>query len=211
MIWGFGDSFTWGFGCRVVGPLPEYYNNYKKDGDKIWMEWLGKWFNEDIMNVSQCGASNDKIFDWVIENFDNIKENDKVIIGMSIWGRTDVPMDNEWVSIMSAWEYGGLNGLERQVRRNNIDEKFLETIVNYQYFFSQDKLWENKWKLRFNFIVNQLKKKNCQIILYHIQDPIVLMQQTIRQETGIIDGHFSFTGHKKFAEILHKKLSSNLI
>jgi hypothetical protein len=211
MIWGFGDSFTWGFGCRVGGPLPEYYTNYKKDGDKIWMEWLGEWFNEDIMNISQNGASNDKIFDWVIENFDNFKENDKVIIGMSIWGRMDIPMNNEWISIMSAWEYGGLLGLERQVRRNLIDEKFLETIVNYQYFFSQDKLWEDKWRSRFNFIVNQLKKKKCQTLLFQIQEPIVLKQHNIKQDSGIMDGHFSFTGHKKFAEILHKRLSSNLI
>lgn len=211
MIWGFGDSFTWGFGCREDGPLPEYYTVYKKPGDKIWMEWLGEWFDEDIMNISQNGASNDKIFDWVIENFDNFKENDKVIIGMSIWGRMDIPMDDEWISIMSAWEYGGLLGLERQVRRNLIDEKFLETIVNYQHFFSQNKLWEKKWRLRFDFIVNQLKKKNCQTLLFQIQEPIVLKQHNIKQDSGIMDGHFSFTGHKKFAEILYKRLSSNLI
>ena len=59
MIWAFGDSFTWGHGCRpgwgfthTDYPIPEYYLKYKKEGDKIWIEWLGEWFDEEIRNIS---------------------------------------------------------------------------------------------------------------------------------------------------------------
>jgi hypothetical protein len=79
MIWGFGDSFTYGFGCRPGwsynspdSSIPEYFTKYKKEGDKIWLDWLGEWFDEEIKNISKSGASNDKIFDLVLENFEDI-------------------------------------------------------------------------------------------------------------------------------------------
>jgi len=218
MIWGFGDSFTWGYGCRSGwgpfnedSPLPEYYTKYKKEGDKIWLELLGEWFNEEVRNISESGASNDKIFDWVLENFEDIKDHDKVIIGMTTWGRTDVPTNYGWASLLSAWEYGGMKILKEQISNYISDDKLWETIINYQYFFSNNPLWEQRWNTRFNFIIEQLKKKKCQTVLFQIQQPIVLSMQTIRQETGILDEHFSFSGHKKFAEVLYKKFSLPLI
>ena len=30
-IWTFGDSFTFGHGCRPDGPLTEYYFDWKKE------------------------------------------------------------------------------------------------------------------------------------------------------------------------------------
>jgi hypothetical protein len=218
MIWGFGDSFTYGFGCRPGwsynspdSSIPEYFTKYKKEGDKIWLDWLGEWFDEEIKNISRSGASNDKIFDLVLENFEDIKDHDKVIIGMTTWGRTDVPTNHGWVSLLSAWEYGGMKILKESISNNISDDKLWETIINYQYFFSNNPLWEQRWNTRFNFIIEQLKKKKCQTVLFQIQEPIVLSVQTIRQETGISDDHFSFSGHKKFAEVLYKKFSLPLI
>jgi len=218
MIWGFGDSFTWGFGCRPGWnpfnqdyPLPEYYIKYKKEGDKIWLDWIGEWFNEEVVNISESGASNDKIFDMVLENFEKINEHDKVVIGMTTWGRTDVPTGNTWKSLLSAWEYGGMKILKENVSNYVSNDELWETIINYQFFFSNSPLWEIRWRARFNFLVEQLNKKKCQTILFQIQEPIVLNMQTIRQETGMPDDHFSFNGHKKFAEILFRRLTTSLI
>lgn len=226
MIWAFGDSFTWGYGCKpgwsftdtdvterfeklgkTFHHYPKYYVEHKKENDKIWVEWLGEWFNEEVKNVSKSGASNDKIFDWVIENFEKIKEKDKVIIGMTTWSRNDVPINNSWVSIVSGFEQEGLDVYADNISKENV----WETIVNYQYFFSQSTLWRDRWKSRFDFIVNQLLKKKCQVFLFQIQESPATNIQTIRQETGIPDDHFSFTGHKKFAEIIYKKFTTSLI
>lgn len=216
MIWGFGDSFTWGYGCRPGwgpfnqdGPLPEYYTKYKKEGDKIWIEWLGEWFDEEIRNISQSGASNDKIFDWVLENFEQIKENDKVIIGMTSWARMDLPIDHSWMSIVSMFEDNGEQILRNQLKRQFVEEKFWDTIINYQYFFSDSPLWKERWETRFNFIIKELNKKKCQTISFQIQDPVASSMQTIWQDSGIYDYHFSFTGHKRFAEILYKKFTTS--
>ena len=214
MIWGFGDSFTWGHGCRpgwgfenTDNPIPEYYAKYKKEGDKVWIEWLGEWLNEDIKNVSQSGASNDKIFDWVLDNFEQIKENDKVIIGMTSWARMDVPIYQSWISIISMFEDKGEKNLRNHLKKYVSEEKFWDTIIDYQYFFSESPLWKDRWEKRFNFIIKELNKKKCQTILFQINDPIVLSMRTIWQDSDIFDYHFSFAGHKKFAEILYKKFT----
>ena len=34
-LWTFGDSFTFGHGCRPDGPLSEYYYEYKSNDDVI--------------------------------------------------------------------------------------------------------------------------------------------------------------------------------
>ncbi len=214
MIWGFGDSFTWGYGCRpgwgfghTDNPIPEYYVKHKKEGDKVWIEWLGEWLNEDIKNVSQSGASNDKIFDWVLDNFEQIKENDKVIIGMTSWARMDVPINQSWMSILSMLEDRGEKNLRNHLKNYVSEEKFWDTIIDYQYFFSESPLWIDRWKKRFDFIITELHKKKCQTISFQIQEPVVLSMQTIWQDSGIFDYHFSFNGHKKFAEILYKKFT----
>ena len=220
MIWGFGDSFTWGWGCRpgwgfghTDNPIPEYYIKHKKEGDKVWIEWLGEWFNEDTKNIAQSGASNDKIFDWVLDNFEQIKENDKVIIGMTSWARMDIPVYQSWISIISMFEDKGEKNLRNHLKNYVSEEKFWDTIIDYQYFFSESPLWKDRWEKRFNFIIKELNKKKCQTITFQIQDPIVLSMQTILQDSEIFDYHLSFNGHKKFAEILYKKFTipSNLI
>ena len=212
MIWGFGDSFTWGHGCRpgwgfenTDNPIPEYYVKYKKEGDKVWIEWLGEWLNEDIKNVSQSGASNDKIFDWVLDNFEQIKENDKVIIGMTSWARMDIPIYQSWISIISMFEDKGEKNLRNHLKNYVSEEKFWDTIIDYQYFFSESPLWKDRWEKRFNFIIKELNKKKCQTILFQINDPIVLSMRTIWQDSDIFDYHFSYAGHKKFPDILYKK------
>jgi hypothetical protein len=45
MLYTFGDSYTFGHGCRLDGPLTEYYHNYKEDGEDIWPNLLGKMLN----------------------------------------------------------------------------------------------------------------------------------------------------------------------
>ena len=49
-IWCFGDSFTFGHGCRIDCPRNEYYNNYWKEGDDIEfvLDDDGRWFMKRV-------------------------------------------------------------------------------------------------------------------------------------------------------------------
>ena len=93
-LWTFGDSFTFGHGCRPDGPTNEYYYNYRSESDEVWPNLLGQMLNVEVKNLGKCGASNDFIIDSIIDNVDMIKPNDIVIIGKSFYQRFDMPKLN---------------------------------------------------------------------------------------------------------------------
>ena len=208
MLWGFGDSFTFGHGCRADGPLLEYYNKYKKEGDKIWLDWLGYWFNEDVKNISECGASNDKIYDFILKNISQIKKDDKVIIGATIWDRKDICYNGEWVSLLSFTERLG-----RKILLNHpydLLDEHQKTLMNFQYFFSDINLWEAKWRLRYDFLIKILRDKDCNVQFFQIREEFLQGIERISRVSEFEDPHFSFDGNKEFAKIMHKRLSKTL-
>ena len=123
-IWCFGDSFTAGHGCT---PEFEYCENYKKDKDNLWCNHLGNLLNMNVINNGKNGCSNDIIFDLILENFNNIKPNDIVIIGKTFSYRYDIPslnIKNEWVSAHDVIYH-----------KEKYNEEQYQTILNFSYHF----------------------------------------------------------------------------
>jgi hypothetical protein len=206
-IWCFGDSFTEGENCR---PGDDFYEKYKKEGDKIWPNWLSEWTGIDVINKGKCGASNDMIFDSIISKFDDFKEGDCVIIGKTFSGRFDVPYKNKnddkiLVPVFAYWTQEG-----NDVTKSYTKEQ-METILNFQYYFSADKLYEERQNKRFDFIIKRLKEKNVNVI-YWFWNEIYTQHETIDKASNftILDGHWSLDGHKTFAIYLATKFFSNL-
>jgi hypothetical protein len=80
-LWTFGDSMTFGHGCVPNYEGDEYYKKYKKsDDDLIWPVILANKLGYKLNNLGKCGASNDYIFDKIIDNYHSISENDIVIV-----------------------------------------------------------------------------------------------------------------------------------
>jgi len=207
-IWGFGDSFTFGHGCRPDGPLSEYYYNYKKDEDKIWLDWLGSYTNMRPVNTGECGCSNDTIFDRIIENWYNIQKEDIVIIGTTFHSRFDIPLNNKlsaalWIKedILNANKY------------YNFTKEQIETVLNFRYYFSNNEMYKSRQSKRFSFIERLLKEKEIKYFIWNVEDYVRLDSiYTIREDTNglISDFHWSFNGHKDFADIIYKKITNNL-
>jgi hypothetical protein len=211
-IWGFGDSFTFGHGCRPDGPIAEYYNEYKKPEDKIWLDWLGDYMNMRPVNIGECASSNDSIIDRIIENWYNIKEGDFVIIGITFYTRFDVPINKKLSAgyiDLQIEEENILNGN----KLNNLTKEQVETILNFRYHFANNELYKNRQLKRFSFIKQLLKEKNIKYFIWDVHqfarfDSI----NTIKEDTnGLIDdSHFSFKGHYDFANIVYKKITNNM-
>jgi hypothetical protein len=202
-LWTFGDSYTFGHGCRPDGPTSEYYFNYKKEGDSIWSDLLGKMMNMDVNNFGKSGASNDFIIDSIIDNWDNFNEGDYAIIGITWHSRFDIPLNNElvWSSISK--------GFEEFSAFNSFEKEQIETIINFNYHFTDNKLYKLRHLKRFNFLDKLLKEKKVKTFLWEVY----LYARTSRFEKiaeatdgEIKDYHFSFEGHKRFANMLYKKI-----
>lgn len=205
-IWGFGDSFTFGHGCRPDGPLVEYYNEYKKDGDKVWLEWLGEWKGMNTMNLGLCGASNEYIFDSVLDNDKNIISGDIVVIGTTLWGRRDIPIEDRWLPLLSIIEAGGeVTGV------NTMSVEDRNILIEYQLRFGEHPLWKERMSKRISFLKETLHRRGIEVIVWNINDEVASTMELIMDVSPYKDWHFSFGGHKRWAEYLYKRLKGELI
>jgi hypothetical protein len=205
-IWGFGDSFTFGHGCRPDGPLTEYYNEYKKEGDKVWIEWLGEWRGMKTENKGSCGVSNEYILDSVIDNYDSIESGDIVVIGTTLWGRRDIPMGDRWLPLLSIIEVGGeVTGV------NTMSVEDRSVLVEYQLRFGEHPLWKDRVMKRFRFLTEILQRRGIQTLIWNINDDASRRTEKIRAVSPYNDSHFSFAGHKQWAHYLDKRLKGELI
>lgn len=214
-LWCFGDSFTFGHGCRPDGPMSEYYYKYKKEGDDLWVNILAKELGLEPINLGVCGASNDYILDTIIENFNDIKEGDVVSVNKTFPQRFDVenqitkklgPVIGELPETMD--EGGWKKWLEILCRT----QEEVETLINYTLFFAQSDLFRERQDKRFDFIVDRLKEKNIEVIMWRTNEGICnhglerIWDHTNRK---LMDGHFSFKGHKQFAGVLYKLIKND--
>jgi lysophospholipase L1-like esterase len=207
-LWTFGDSLTFGHGCRPDGPTNEYYYNYRSESDDVWPNLLGKMLNIEVKNLGKCGASNDFIIDSIIDNFFMIKPDDVVIIEKSFYQRFDIPKLNS--NTFDTYCAEDLNLINTNLKRNddNKNKLEIETILNYGILFCDHFLFKERQNKRFKFIEKQLNSKVNKILMWDAVDFTDNKIDTIRNHTNgkIKDFHFSFKGHQLFSEFLYKKL-----
>ena len=191
-LWTFGDSFTEGHGCRIED---DYYKNYWKPGYNIWPVWLSELLDVNLINCGRGGYSNDMIFDSIIDNWLQIKKNDYVFIGFTYPHRFDVPIDNKLKSIV------------HDFKDANLKKEEIETIINFQHYFSDNILYKNRQYKRLNWVKELLISKGCKLVaLWDVQIDIKNLE-TITGATNrdIIDGHLSYNSHKMLASQFYKK------
>ena len=163
----------------------------------------------NLVNLGKCGASNDYILDKMIENYDNIKENDLVILGKTVHSRFDVknPKTNEFFNVLGEYPtYPKHTQIytENHIKDQNFTNDEYETIINFIYHFASDELFKKRQNLRFDFIKDRLLKDK-KISYYNewsTRDVFTLNIERIYSHTKgkIEDSHFSFNGHKQMFE-----------
>lgn len=213
-IWGFGDSFTFGHGCRPDGPLSEYYNEYRKEGDKIWLEWLGEWKGMKTVNRGSCGVSNEYIFDSIISDYNSIESGDIVIIGTTLWGRRDVPVflddtdGKRWrfLPLLSIIERRG-----EVIGEHIMSVEDRSTLIDFQLKFGENPLWKERWEGRFRFLKGILESKGIQTLIWNIIDTESKEMERIWDVSPYKDNHYSFGGHKRWGEYLMRRLNPQII
>ena len=191
-LWTFGDSFTEGHGCRMED---EYYKNYWKSEDKIWPVYLSELLDANLINCGVGGISNDMILDSMIDNWSEIKENDYVFIGVTYPHRFDVPINNK------------LHSIVHDFKDANLKKEEIETIINFQHYFSDNILYKNRQYKRLNWVKELLISKGCKLVaLWDVQIDIKNLETITGATNGkISNGHLSYSGHKLLAQIFYKK------
>ena len=210
-LWVFGDSFTAGNGCLAN---EEYPLKYKLASEHlIWPEILTKNLNLELVNKGMGLYSNDKIIDSIIEVFNNIQHNDVVIIQKSFVHRFDIPneIDNVLLTIAPNSKHM-LNWYSNNTNMKKRYNKFEMKAIEYIAVTMDNKLIQERQNKRFNFLEKLIKNKEvkkCFVwdIIEAIQ-PDNLKYETIFKATNgkINDGHWSYKGHKDFAEYIIEQI-----
>lgn len=203
-LWVFGDSFTAGNGC-----LPnEVYTKYKEsDEDIIWPEIVSKKLDMPVINIGMGMFSNDKILDTILERFDLICEGDTVIISKTFFTRFDIPSKNEkYFVTLSAGHITNSYMTTQHFVTYTEDE--LTTLQNVA-LLANSKLIENRWNFRFDFLENLIKSKGARVLIWSVED-VFQIYDTIQDATNnkINDGHWSYKGHKDFANYILNRLDN---
>ncbi len=199
-LWTFGDSYTYGAGCIPYGyeRIPKYTHNYKKEGDDIWPNHLANMLNLEVKNFGKPGASNDYIIDSIIDQWNFIKEGDCVIISITYHNRFDMPYENELLNIFFDDDYpNDFPSLKKEEK---------ETIINFQYYFANNELYKKRHLKRYNFLTKLLKEKKVKTYLWNVLEYSFIEQIWNATNGEIHDCHFSFKGHKDFADTMYKRI-----
>lgn len=212
-LWTFGDSMTFGHGCNsnCVSDTKIEYSKFKKDGDDIWVNHLSRLLNCEIRNLGKNGVSNDYIFDTILDNFDNIKQDDIVIINTTLYGRIEVPIGDSLCNVLSSYE-GAKNIINNSEDKNELEK--IESVINFQYHFSNHQFYKERHKNRFQFLKNRFvnDKKIRFFFMWSLEDDDGLYRsfQTIKDHTNgnVDDTHFSFKGHLDFAHYIFSTMDN---
>lgn len=101
-LFSFGDSWTIGQGCnlKIENTIKDIAERKKYRNTMSWPKYLSEFLNIEFENLSDSAASNNEIFNKIIETIklDLIKEGDLVVVMWSSSLRDDVPFfpKNEW-------------------------------------------------------------------------------------------------------------------
>lgn len=203
-LWTFGDSFTFGHGCVPEGAMSEYYYNYKTESDGVWPDLLGEMMHTEVKNFGKSGASNDYILDTIFDNWDNFSKGDYVIIGFTYSDRFDVPLNDSLISIFWDWDK-----YVDPAERDLFTKEQMQTLINFQYFFCNDVFYKNRYLKRFNFLDKILKENKINSFVWDVDyyQHNKRFEKIIHATDGKLkDYHFSFKGHKDFANMMYKKI-----
>jgi hypothetical protein len=205
-LWTFGDSMTFGHGCRPDGPLLEYYTQYKKnDNDLIWPVILANKLGYKLNNLGHCGVSNDYILDTIISNYHLILENDIVIVNKTFSHRFDIPSNtssDEFYTIC-----GEINVDDKRYNTPIENKEEYETILNFSYYFSGHEVYRKRQEKRYDFLKSIIKcYKYFEFYTQTIWEDS--KAQNIKDATKgkMEDYHLSFLGHKQFANYVYSGL-----
>jgi hypothetical protein len=196
-LWTFGDSFTAGNGTLANEPYTRYRQS---EQDVIWPVILSKKLRMPLANKGMGLFSNDKIIDTIIANYHSIQGGDLVIIGKTFPFRTDIPnkTDDELLTIAP----NHLNSILNRYSKSEI-----ENINEMLVLFDSEAITQRQ-DFRFNFL-KQLITQRATCVIW--SSKLFMKFETIRQATDhfIDDSHWSYKGHKDFADFMFNEVISN--
>lgn len=194
-IWFFGCSMTFGLGCHEGD---EYYEKYRKPGDEIWTKMVAGYmgYNEKNMGIPGCG--NIEILRCILDNKNEIKNEDIVIVGTTDGSRVQSFRTVNSVVVPIALNHWMIDGFPRE--ENGLDEDFIISIKDYMVncrlkFNDEHMIYDRGLMESVISIINPKDTLFWGTDIWNNFETIA-----IHTNKEIFDGHWSFKGHKQMTQ-----------
>ena len=210
--WFFGDSFTYGHGCL---PGDEYYEHTIKNIQATWTTLVANELKLKEINKGIPGNSTPYIIKQIIDNLINFNTDDTLIISDTHSTRTILynrrikeiqPVATEIIHCQDL-NKNSKHFLESYFSTK--EEKRIYVEYLYNFIYREESSWNSYYENQLNSLLLHLNKLGIDTYFWShkIWTPKIRFN-TIAQETKgkIKDGHWSWQGHKDFAEYLLKRI-----
>lgn len=210
--WFFGDSFTYGHGCK---PGYEYYDKHPNDIGNIWTEIIAEELGLEEKNFGIPGNSNPNLIKQILENLVNFEQGDIVILSNTLPIRSVLynHASNEIAPITSdlaVWpdkNPGGEHFLDRFYKDKTESIQFLDYL--YSFKLPYEKHWTEYYLKQILGIQSFLVKFNVEAYFWAYEtwvapSPYEIISNATKGK--IIDGHWSWKGHKEFSNYLLERV-----
>lgn len=202
-VYFFGDSLTFGTGCT---PDEEYYHKYGGPDKKIWPDIVSEYFNCAKFNKAHPGNSTPTILNDFFSSYNDIIPGvNKVVIFKGFYDRIDLISDDGESRVLH--QFGTNN--EDTYNNRHFSKENLNLIGRYGTKY----LMDNPSRIRqfeqtFHYISTTLDQLGIDNIIWgpNELDPLYELNRKhrlsiYRATNGEIDDwHFSYEGHKIFAD-----------
>jgi hypothetical protein len=210
-LWVFGDSYSTLAHYTIITGGKEYLKHGAGENDKSWFDHLNKKLDLNLIQNAAGGWSNDHIFDIVIENIDNMKREDVVIINTSFNDRIYIPnKHNQLVDYPVGF----------QIHPYDFEKDVVKLLDRYramfcEYDFEQRSAFSQHTEKRFKFLKNVMDNyvgvKSCVLwsVYGHWNNPKFESVITATNKK-VMDHHWSYKGHFDFFKYIEKEYEKNI-
>jgi hypothetical protein len=212
--WFFGDSFTYGHGCK---PGFEYYDKYPDIRESTWTDIISDRLNKEQINEGAPGNATPFILKQVIENLANFSEGDFVFITDALPIRLVYP-SKETGSIVPLttdiilWP-------ERNKNNQHVINRYLHTkeqrrvVLDFihQSILKYDEYWIDYYMNQFLDIQKHLLSLGVNTYTWSHKiwvSPSPFECITAATNGEVYDGHWSWLGHKQFANYMLSRINN---
>lgn len=201
-VWFFGDCFTWGFGCYPGDP----YYNYSPVKSSIWTEIVASSLKKKHIKPYYSFGATPYIISNLINNLPNIKKGDTIIISDSEpKSLLTLARNRRSIKCLNAFDI-----LDESFEKwNSEEEKIAVTSFVKNQIAPHEKIWEDFYVGLINKLGGELKNRDVDVLFWsHSLWKTQVKFESITEATGgkIIDPHWSWNGHREFANYILNRI-----
>ena len=208
----FGDSFTYGSGCRPDSDFSEYIEYSPIKDNLRWTEIVSNYFNSNEINYGEPGVSNEWILKKLLENLPKVKQDDLVVLGITQPHRTFFQLNEKhgyFTGGMAKKTYREIEKIYKSYLDSSYTDSFHQSLQKYTANVKLEHSKEWDWYF-FTIFDKILKKLNLNYILWDYK--VNYNFDNIKMDTkgAIKDTHWSWNGHKQFSHYLIERLENEV-